>query len=154
MVHCGRRRYERRVKSIKDINEDDDDVEDVEDGTDDAVEEKQQEKRRRELVEDQVYSSSMDADVDVEDIGFDAERIDDVVAAYNAVVDHEDHAQDYFYDFSCYEKNNVDEGVVAQNSLSGDGDDVSGTPPLPPTDVFAPLSASYKEHFDDYNSNV
>jgi hypothetical protein len=40
MVHCGRRRYERRVKSIKDINEDDD-VEDVEDDTDDVVEENQ-----------------------------------------------------------------------------------------------------------------
>ncbi len=57
MVHCGRRRYERRVKSIKDINEDDDVEEDVKDDTDDVVEEKQQEKRRRKLVEDQVYSS-------------------------------------------------------------------------------------------------
>jgi hypothetical protein len=38
-----------------------------------------------------VYSS-MDADVDVEDIGFDAGRIDNVVAAYDAVEDHEDHA--------------------------------------------------------------
>ncbi len=37
MMHCGRRRYEKRVKSIKDINEDDD-VEDVRDDTDDVVE--------------------------------------------------------------------------------------------------------------------
>ncbi len=96
MAHCGRRRYEKE-KSIKDINEDDD-VEDIKDDTDDVVEEKQQEKRRRKLVEDQVYSS-MNADVDVEDIGFDAERIDDVVAAYDAVEDHEDHAEDYFLRF-------------------------------------------------------
>ncbi len=92
MAHCGKRRYEKRVKSIKDINEDDD-VEDVKDDTDDVVEEKQQENGRRKLVEDQVYSS-MNADVDVEDIGFDAERIDDVVAAYNAVEDNENHAED------------------------------------------------------------
>jgi hypothetical protein len=38
----------------------------------------------------------MNDDVDVEDIGFDAERIDDVVAAYDAVEDHEDHADDFF----------------------------------------------------------
>ncbi len=36
MAHCGRRRYERRVKSIEDINKDDD-VEDVEDETADVV---------------------------------------------------------------------------------------------------------------------
>ncbi len=70
IAHCGRRRYEKRDKSIKDINEDDD-VEDVKDDTDDVVKEKQQEKRRRKLVEDQVYSS-LNADVVVEDIGFDA----------------------------------------------------------------------------------
>ena len=39
MAHCGRRRYERRVKSIEDINKDDD-VEDVEDETADVVKEK------------------------------------------------------------------------------------------------------------------
>ncbi len=58
-------------------------VEDVKDDTDDVIEEKQQENRRRKLVEDQVYSS-MNADVDVEDIGFDGERIDNVVSAYDA----------------------------------------------------------------------
>jgi hypothetical protein len=57
----------------------------------------------------------MNADVDVEDIGFDAERIDDVVAAYDAVEDHEDRAEDYYYDFSGNEENNVD-ADVAQNS--------------------------------------
>jgi hypothetical protein len=98
MVHCGRRRYEKRVKSIKDINGDDN-VEDVKDDTDDVVEEKQQEKRRRKRVEDQV-NSSMNADADVKDIGFDAEHIDGFVAAYDTVEDHEDHAEDYFYDFS------------------------------------------------------
>ncbi len=46
MVHCGRRRYERRVKSIEDINEDDD-VEDVKDDTDDVVEEKQREETKK-----------------------------------------------------------------------------------------------------------
>jgi hypothetical protein len=149
MAHCGRRRYEKRVKSIKDINEDEN-IEDVKDDTDDVVEEKQQEKRRRKLVEDQV-NSSMNADADVEDIGFDAERIDDVVSAYDAVEDNEDHAEDYFYDFSGNEDNNVDPDV-AQNSFSGDDDDdVSGTPPLPPPDVFTPLSSNYKKHFDDYN---
>ncbi len=101
MVHCGRRRYEKRVKSIKDINEDDN-VEDVKDDTDDFVEEKQQEKRRRKLVEDQVTSSMND--VDVEDIGFDAERTDHVVAAYDAAEDHEDHAEDYFYDSAVMKK--------------------------------------------------
>ncbi len=101
MAHCGRRRYEKRVKSIKDINEDDN-VEDVKVDTDDVVEEKQQEKRRRKLVEDQVTSSMID--VDVEDIGFDAERFDDVVAAYDAVEDHKEHAEDYFYDFCGNEK--------------------------------------------------
>ncbi len=64
MVHCGRRRYEKRVKSIEDINEDDN-VEDVKDNDDDVVEEKQQKKRRRKLVEDQV-TSSMNADADTE----------------------------------------------------------------------------------------
>jgi hypothetical protein len=44
MAHCGRRRYERRVKSVEDINNDDD-VEDVEDETADVVKEKQCEKR-------------------------------------------------------------------------------------------------------------
>ncbi len=39
-------------------------------------------------------NSSMDADADLEDNGFDAKRIDDVVAAYDAVEDHEDHAKD------------------------------------------------------------
>ncbi len=35
----------------------------------------------------------MDADADVEDVGLDAnKRIDDVVAAYDAVEDHEDRA--------------------------------------------------------------
>ncbi len=144
-----RRRYEKRVKSIKDINEDDN-VEDVKDDTDDVVEEKQQEKRRRKLVEDQV-NSSMNADADVEDIGFDAERIDNVVSAYDAVEDRENHAEDYFYDFCGNEDINVDVDV-AQNSLSGDDDDdVSGTPPLPPPNVFAPLSSNYKKHFGDYN---
>ncbi len=92
----------------------------------------------------------MDADADVEDIGFDAKRIDDVVAAYDAVEGHEDHAEDYFYDLSGNEENNVDDGE-AQNSFSDDDDVVGGTPPLPPTDVFAPLSSNYKKHFDDYN---
>ncbi len=73
-------------------------------------------------------------------------------SAYDAVEDHEDHAEDYFYDFSGNEDNNVD-ADVAQNSLSGDDDDVGGTPPLPPPDVFASLSSNnYKKHFDDYNN--
>ncbi len=92
----------------------------------------------------------MDADADVEDIEFDAKRIDDVVAAYDAVEDHEDRAEDYFYDFSGNKENNVDDGK-AQNSFSDDDDDVSETPPLPTTDVFAPLISNYKKHFDDYN---
>jgi hypothetical protein len=50
----------------------------------------------------------MDADADVEDMGFDAKRIDDVVAAYDAVEDHEDHAEDYFYDLSGNEENNIE----------------------------------------------
>ncbi len=87
----------------------------------------------------------MNADVDVEDIGIDAARIDDVVSAYDAVEDNGDHAEDYFYDFSGNEDNNVD-ADVAQNSFSGDDDDdVSGTPPLPPPDVFPPLSSNYKK---------
>jgi hypothetical protein len=94
--------------------------------------------------------SSMDADADVEDIGLDAKRIDDVVAAYDAVEDHEDRAEDYFNDFSGNKENNVVDGE-AQNSFIDDDDDVCGTPPLPPTDVFAPLSSNYKKHFDDYN---
>ncbi len=65
-------------------------------------------------MEDQVTSSMND--VDVEDIGFDAERIDDVVSAYDAVQDREDHAEDYFYDFCGNEENNVD-ADVAQNSF-------------------------------------
>ncbi len=54
----------------------------------------------------------MNADVDVEDIGFNAERIDDVVAACDAVEDNEDHAEDYFYDFCGNEENNVDADVA------------------------------------------
>ena len=92
----------------------------------------------------------MDADADVENIGLDAKRIDDVVAAYDAVEDHEDRAEDYFNDFSGNKENNVVDGE-AQNSFIDDDDDVCGTPPLPPTDVFAPLSSNYKKHFDDYN---
>ncbi len=89
----------------------------------------------------------MDADAEVEDIGLDAKRIDDVVAAYDAVDDHEDRTEDYFYDFSGNRENNVVDGE-AQNSFSDDDDDVSGTPPpLPPTDVFAPLSSNYKKAF-------
>ncbi len=64
----------------------------------------------------------MDADADVEDIGLDAKRIDDVVAAYDAVEDHEDRAEDYFYDFSGNKENNFVDGE-AQNSFSGDDDD-------------------------------
>jgi hypothetical protein len=56
-----------------------------------------------------------------------------------------------FYDFSGNKENSVDDGK-AQNSFSDDDDDVSATPPLPPTDVFAPLiSSNYKKYFDDYN---
>ena len=58
MAHCGRRRYEKRVKSIKDINEDDN-VEDVKDDTDDVVEEKQHEKRRRKLVQEMSYAEAV-----------------------------------------------------------------------------------------------
>ncbi len=43
MAHCGRRRYERRVKNIEDINKEDD----VEDETADVVKEKQREKSRK-----------------------------------------------------------------------------------------------------------
>jgi hypothetical protein len=41
-------------------------------------------------------------------------------------------------------KNNFHDGE-AQNSFSNDDDDVSGTPPLPPTDAFAPLSSNSKK---------
>ncbi len=51
MAHCGRRRYERRVKRIEDINKDDD-VEDVEDETADVVKEKAAREKTKTLVED------------------------------------------------------------------------------------------------------